>query len=555
MFRILLALLLCLPLLGCRAQQMTSTPLPDRLIPTKETENDILRCYPLNRPECRFFASDEDLIQVTEAQIFRFSGKNLVRTAAYPLSGDHCRVSVAGQHTVCFDPEERTVVILSRALEVLYRFPMPEKVQGTPLLCPEGTHLYYGTDCAVCVLDVHTGLQKQLREGSRDEAAVLGLMDGEAVLVCSSGGKTNYLSAEDGRIKNSSPPVSAAASVGSRDCLCVRCGENDCLYLGQTMFPLKPGMHFLAFLPEMNAALVHREADSMLVLYDLTTGNQTAQQAIPEGAPEACATSDGRVFFRIGSRLYQWMPSPHPVRDPSSQITQVYTAAAPDRNGLTQCQSRAAAIRQQYGMEIRLQEAALEYLPANCTAEAEHLVPILSDTLERMERSLLRLPAELVKAASQSSGSTTLGIVRSLTVDGECADYLQFWNGRNCCILLAATDSAGDALLRCLSPLLDARILSLSPAYDLWDSLNPEGFAYGRQPPLSGFADERAVFSPAEDRAGLLLAALRPGNRELFCDAILQKKLRALCTGIRDAFPAVRQKALLPWEQYLWEPV
>ena len=53
------------------------------------------------------------------------------------------------------------------------------------------------------------------------------------------------------------------------------------------------------------------------------------------------------------------------------------------------------------------------------------------------------------------------------------------------------------------------------------------------------------------DRAGLLYAAMEPGNRELFLSARLQNKLAALCQGLRQAFPEI-QNAKRPWEQYLW---
>ena len=57
MKRILPALLLCLLLLGCGP----AAPSREfRLTPTKETENDNLRCYPLDAADCRFFTYGND---------------------------------------------------------------------------------------------------------------------------------------------------------------------------------------------------------------------------------------------------------------------------------------------------------------------------------------------------------------------------------------------------------------------------------------------------------------------------------------------------------------
>lgn len=99
--------------------------------------------------------------------------------------------------------------------------------------------------------------------------------------------------------------------------------------------------------------------------------------------------------------------------------------------------------------------------------------------------------------------------------------------------------------------MIDRRILMHSDVYDTWGAFNPAEFAYGQtpEPEMHAFADAKGAACPSEDRAGLLIAAMDSGNRDLFCSTILQNKLRQMCLGIRQVYAL---SGTLPWEQYLW---
>jgi hypothetical protein len=58
-----------------------------------------------------------------------------------------------------------------------------------------------------------------------------------------------------------------------------------------------------------------------------------------------------------------------------------------------------------------------------------------------------------------------------------------------------------------------------------------------------------------EDRARILENALLPGNRKLFQSEYMQRKLSAMCTGIREAYCLKKHPEALPWEQYLVTPL
>ena len=63
------------------------------------------------------------------------------------------------------------------------------------------------------------------------------------------------------------------------------------------------------------------------------------------------------------------------------------------------------------------------------------------------------------------------------------------------------------------------------------------------------------MFSPSEDRARIMEYAMKPGNEEVFRSEYMQKKLKTLCTGIREAFGLKESSEQYLWEQYLENPI
>ena len=398
-----------------------------------------------------------------------------------------------------------------------------------------------------------TGIHRTLRS-SHENALLPTAVLGEA-LVCTSERESLFLSAEDGTTLGSGPKVVSSG----KKALAVRCGSNDCLYLGDTMLPLPPGWRFLAFTPDNRRALLCREGDATeLGIYDLSTGNRTAQLVLTGiSAPEQAAVmEDGRVFFRTQEvgRLYQWTPDFAPARDSRLQICPLSTAESPDTKALEQCRKNASKLETRYGLSILLNTEVPGASPQGCTIVPEHLAAMVEYALTQIEQSLARYPQDFIRQAASSPGRTYLCPVRSIQKGGEELDFLQYWCGNDSYLCIAVTDQAGSSAIRALSAMMDDRIVSVSSAFDAWEALNPEGFRYGQgvAADWAYFADSRSVLSPAEDRAGILLTAMESGNRELYCSAMLQAKLRRLSTALREVYSL---SGTLPWEQYLWEPL
>lgn len=551
MKRILLAALLCALLLGC-GPAAPAREAPTRLTPTKETENDNLRCYPLDAANCRFLTLGEDLLVLRPgqdgAELLRCTGKGLVITARAEVPSG-AELFSGGEKICCYDPETRQALVFSPELTLLQRLSLPD-CAATPLMSEN--RIYYCTDQALMELDLGTGIHRVLRR--QEGLELTAVLEGGGTAVCSEEWESLYIRTSDGTLQQRSPRVTGAAELGSRVHLCVKCGFLDCLYLGQTMFPLCPDWSFLAFLPAMNAALVLQEGEN-LAIYDLSTGNRLAEQALGAAqSPEAAwATEDGRIFFTANGLLYQWEPVWQSQRDSRAKITALYTRENPNEKGLEQCRQRGAYLENQYGVQVLLNTDAVQVAPKGVELEPEHIASTVLDTLAGIEAVLGRLPTELVKAAFSGGGRVYLCPVRSIRTEGQQQKWLQFFSGRDCYLVIAASAEVDRAVIQVLSPLLDRQILMKSDAYDTWDSLNPPGFVYGQgEWDATAFADPDCLESPAADRAGLLYAALDSGNRELFLSAQLQNKLRALCTGLRQAFP-LSETTKRPWEQYLWK--
>ena len=546
--KLLAALLLCALLLGC-AETAPARETPARLAPTKQTENDNLRIYPLDAADCRFLSFGADLLVLRsgqeKAQLLRCTGRGL-SIAAWTEVPKNSRIFVGKTKIGCYDPEGGQVLLFSEDLILLRRLEVPESA-GTPLLSADGSRLYYCTADELVELTLETGLHRLLRQ--QEGLVLTALMEERGLLVCAGEGETLYIRVSDGTLEGTSSPVTGASGWGGQTHLNLRCGFVDCLYLGQTILPLRADWSFLTFLPAMNAAVVLRE-ERDLAVYDLSTGGCLAELSLEGlGLPEqALATADGRIYFTAGDNLCQWEPVWGSKRDTRISIT----ALSAGEKGLAQCRQRGAYLENQYGLRLLLNEEAAAVAPKGVRLEPEHIPAIIQETLAGVEMGLGRFPKLLVKGAFSGGGYVYLCPVRSIRVGDEEKKSLQYWSGRDCYLVIADSADIQQAVVEVFSPLAERQILMKSDAFDDWDSFNPPGFVYGAGDyDPTAFASPECLANPSADRAGLLWAALEEGNRETFLSAQLQKKLRSFCLGLRQAFPGLEETPR-PWEQYLW---
>lgn len=516
--KLVILLTLCALLAGC-VPQGPGTVQP-RLSPTKQTENDNLRCYPLDAANCRFFTFEGDLLVIRakngDGALARYQGKHLIPAGEVSIPAG--AVPCNGTKLACFDPEGQSVYIFAPDLSETGRYFLPG-CTGVPFLTEAG--IYYCTADSLMELDTSTMLYRTLRQ---QELLTLTLvLPEEKLAVCGSA----IFRLADGALVQNAPPILAATAFGTRQRLCLQLGENHCLYLGNKEIPLPPGWCFLGFIPNRNQVLTQQP--EQLAIYDLTTCNQVAALSLSDGlAPEKlCLTGDGRVFFQSSGMLYQWEPEQQPRQDNALSVLSPSTAQAPDAAGLAQCRQRAAFLENRYGIRVLMNTDATAAAPAGYQLEPEHLRSYILSVLSATEAALGKFPDSMVKAACTGRGRTYLCPVRSISADGEHLTRLLCWQGQDCYLFLTPSGQTEQAALELFAPLIERQLLLNCDALDGWHG-SP---------------------SPSET----LLLAMQAGNRAQFLDAVLQSKLRSLSLGIREVFAPNTEHLL--WEQYLWDPV
>ena len=120
------------------------------------------------------------------------------------------------------------------------------------------------------------------------------------------------------------------------------------------------------------------------------------------------------------------------------------------------------------------------------------------------------------------------------------ANGIQFMNGTDAYIVLAAGGTSEKALYHELYHVMETYILGNSIALDQWAKLNPVGFEYDYdylanaqrdgseflQPDTRSFVDTYSMSYPKEDRARIFEYAMTAGNEPLFAASPLQYKLK-----------------------------
>ena len=589
---------------GCAASSASGKPIretgaqetPDTIgqEPVREgIQRGVLRCYPLGDMAAAEMVSLGDgrllLIQPEEttARLMLLEGDGPVLTAEarvpFPLSPEGS-VAPWGDGISCFDSTKKETVLLDGALREVCRIPAPKGLLGWPLLSRDGTLLYYCTPDAIRVLELSGGISRVLKQTDcslitltgllLEDSALVYTVTGEAgnqtILISAHTGETLYVSAEGETIGEAKGtlyiPESGAGVFGPPG------GEALALYPRQASAQI-------CFLPRNHGAVTlssGKEDTVILEYYDLATGLRTGSLTLPYKCISRgiAGGQNGRVWL-LGddetsgcTMLYCWDPEDSPTGDPQVYTGAYFSREAPDWDDLSRCEAYARELGAGYGIEIRLWTAIGPTQPEGYQLEPEHHAPQLMRTLQLLEHCLAQYPPGFVQTVASRFDGLTLWLVRSIREqDSLEREGLQFWDGNHAVIALAVGSSAEGAFYHQLCHLIDTVVLSESSAYDTWQSLNPTGFRYDYsyianrsrnstaylQEANRSFVDMFSMSFPREDRARIMEYAMLPGNEELFRSETMQRKLRALCLGIREAFELTDFSETFLWEQYLHE--
>lgn len=576
---------------------------PDSLI--EEQTGGAVRAYPLSITNAYAVACmGEELLVFSGKEtttLTRLSGENLYVTASaqvgFLISPDDPSVQVTEKGVSYYDRENGRMVLLDSKLSHTVTIDVPEDIVGEPVMSSDRKVLYYCTSTGARALDLETGISRLLKEMSYPEQTVSSVLLNDTVLYCligdgQDGQRAVYISTENGQTLWDGSGEILVATWDNRYYAAIPGGAMQSYVYGtagETPQMLIPEVYNAQgyYLTEQNAMVAVSAAGEGIVLdyYDLNTGMRMAQLALDHcGYPwlVACRKGTAQVYILCSDPaddsliLYRWDTAAEPLGDETVYSGPYYTLEAPDTEGYAQCRSIADEIYNQYGVRILFGQDAVNAEPWDYDLTAEYQVPVLLRDLETLSGLLASYPEDFLKLAAEGTdtGAVTICLVRSIDGSVESGgisgvEGLHFWHDGDMYVALAAGGDLESNLYRQLYYAIETRLLSNSNACYEWEKLNPREFEYTYDAAavqtladseyLMGderyFIDVYAMSFPGEDRASIMEYAMMSGNEDYFASDPMQKKLRTLCIGIREAFGLEKSSEIFLWEQYLEKPL
>lgn len=589
MKRCLCLLLVTLLLTGCGtkpaqepAQQPSTEPtgLYDAENPMEQQTGGAVRAYPLAEGSAYTklcMMGSKLLLAAETGEAMVLHGTDCVVVATGTISLEGTGYDVGSQGLAYYLSDSKEVVLLNPQLQETGRLQLPEDIQGEPAISLNSNEIFYCRGGEIRALNMENNVARLIKSHTVADQTLAGsYFDGKVILCVTKDQEGNeqrlYLSGENGLTLSQDAYIYQMETYGNR--LFARRLDN---WVDQNIFGTMDGeLKCLDLPPEeadfMTSALALNGAVSYKVLedgirlsfHDLQSWQTTAQVTLPGIAEPVTIAADESALWILsqeeaGQVLYRWEVAKSPVQEPAAAYTTLYTAQAPDTEGLARCKEVAAGMDDTYGVRINLWEDAAE-TTGDYSVVPEHQVVIIEDMLANLETALQPYPESFLRRTVKS-GWIRIGLVRSID-SGE--DWVQFWEDGDCYVLISSQADVAKAFLEAVGYAIDSRVIGNSREYDTWSSLNPEGFVYaseaeGQPQDISAylegesraFVNQEAAGSPTEDRRQLFIAAMAEGNDAVFASPAMQAKLLRMCEGIREAYDMENNKEIFAWEQYL----
>lgn len=619
LFPFLLALLLCgcvsqpAPLLPPATEPAPTAPAPivsiyDASSSLEHATAGAIRVYPLDRTDSTGIAPmGEDLLVFSGSEntsITRYSGEELriVASVDIPCSIhlSNPAVTVNDNGLTYYDFYQNQLVYLNDELEEAKRTDLPDALRDVPALTADRTLLYYCTADALRCLDLETGLDRLVKELYFSLQTPTALHCGDTIISClvedTVGNRSQlFISTETGQLLYE---TFEDTSVHTKDSFYF-CVHHDGIYpellvgdseQGPTL--IRPHTYDSAIhaVIENKAAVLVTENTVCNTLqldyYELQSGKRTASITIADtDAPFGfTAAQDSIWFLRYDPQydcevLCQWDISRSSTGNEASCFSTRYSMEKPDYDGIAACRGIADRLSARYGVQILLWTDATAFQPWDYMLVPEHQVPVIRNELEELESFLSLFPEGFLQtaAAGTACGRIQICLVRYILGNTDAAESfdevvgLQYWDDNANAYLCLSVSRNLLVQNACheLFHIIDSRVLTMCKAYDDWNRLNPEGFQYDNdyisnlsrediswlEGPERAFIDRYSMSYPREDRARIMEYAMMEGNEDCFESETMQKKLRQLCIGIREAFDLKHFSGPLRWEQYLKDPI
>ena len=608
----LIAVLLGLLLCGCARQASPALPetipeetavavmagLYDPHHPIEKEYPGLVRAYPLTQRKVHGIrAFGKDILTLSgygSTTLTIFTGEDLRETASltldFPLQQEDPSLQIHEDGISFFHPIQQQTIVLDASLKEIHRIKAPDGLSGKPILSSDGTILYYCTGWAVMAWDLDSGIRRTLKELAYDSHELTGLHLDNQILECTildQGHTSKLLLSADQGLETGVLPKDARLSTGdSRYFTVLPSGYQTLLIFGdaqtsaELLLPDSSWDHQF-YLPEDHAAITVStyENSTKLDYYELNTGIKRSSLALdPLQTPKQIVNSKNHAVYILTydpaadcDLLYRWdvLRQPPDGANTTTHIAEYRNEDNPDREALEACRNHAQTLGEKYGISIQVWDDAVKVQPWDYQFQPEILAPILEKELNLLDQRLARYPESILQQAKSHFTDLTICLVRQINGIGDdrslnSATGIQFFEENKAYVVITTGKHSEQALYHELYHVMETHLLTESTALDQWEALNPAGFVYGHeqsdtdiylQGQTRAFVDRYSMGYLKEDRARVMENAMLSGKQDVFQSEYLQRKLIALCTGLREAYRLKKYPETLPWEQYLVNPL
>lgn len=562
---------------------ITAPALYDAQNPIEELTNGAVKAYSPENGECSYIAPlGKNILLFAGDNVTLYRGELLteVATARIPAlpAIDSGMVQIQKDGIAYYDAQGNRLIFLNQFFREVGAVSLPEEINGDVYLTPDWKMLYYCSDAGVHALDLDTGVSRLLKAQNAQWLGVNGGFLNAAVLRCTIAQEdgtqsTILLSAETGTVLAEGDYLQNMR--GSGDCYYLQAQESHVFgILEEQPRNLQPaGKGKLYPFPDGRGAvqLTKLKTGCRLDFYDVEAGKRTASQELPGITKlDNVFWANGAVWFTSGETLYRWETELSAVEDQRTYIVPHYHYADPDELGLAAIGQQLEKLEERFGVELLYWDEAEGLAPWNYSFTAEYLTEPYAANLYILERAMAQFPEGFFPKIAQqtTSGKLKIVLVRGIYGGVETEKYasasgIQFYADGDAYIALTLGEDLENWLYHELGHLIDNRILSTVNTYSRWNALNPWDFKYDNdyiknqdrtdRKYLEGekrhFVDFYSMSFAVEDRSRIFEYACMPGNEEVFASKYMQKKLKCVCDGIRQAFD-LEEEAYV-WEQYL----
>lgn len=593
MKRWLAVFLLTLLLSGCAAKAPSTTegeatqipsPTEEALYDAQNTVEEktagAVKGYSMGDRQCsRLVSMGEHHLMLGADTITLLKGEALAPSVTLQVSDlQENMVSIRDNGIAYQDRKTQCVIFLNEHLRKTSELKLPEDVIGEVLIASDWKRIYYCTEAGVFFLNTDTGINSQLLQYAAQWQGISGIFQNDGVLRCS-------LKTAEGEIRTLAISTQTGQVLAEGDHLKDLTGRGEMYFLPKqtdkkleyifgtgkqqpcSFTPAEPGRKLLAF-PEADRILqlIPTVYGTTLDSYQMSAGKRTASVQLPDLRDITCVGAEKNVvWFTAGTTLYRWDTTKSAVTDPNVYWQYRYTREDPDEEGLQRIKERLVALESYYGVKILYWEEPEAVAPWDYIFETEYFPEVYDAHLDALERAMAQFPQDFFQKAAKwtKSGQLHIVLVRNIYAGEQgytAASGIQYQLDAQAYLALALQDGLEQNFYHTLGHLIDAKVLSTCDAYSKWSTLNPSGFRYDNDyiknqdrtdtKYLEGqkryFVDHYSMSFAVEDRARILEYACMPNNEEVFASKYMQKKLKTVCDGIREAFA-------LPDGEYIWE--